>query len=169
MEREEFELILKDIVSNKVVREMKNYRQHYSTTCFDHCYDAAYTCFLICKKLNWDYVSATRGAMLHDLFLYDWRKKDNRTNKWHAFTHGKIACENAKKEFILTEKEQDIIKSHMWPLTVKLPKSKEAMLLTFVDKYCALKEFKNHVVSQIKTGKVFRYATFLYMFIISKF
>ncbi len=169
MEKEEFEKILKNIVNNEKVQEMKNFRQHYSTTCFAHCYDTAFICYKICKKLNWDYESATKGAMLHDLFLYDWRVKENRTNKWHAFTHGKIACENACHEFDLTEKEQDIIKSHMWPVTVIPPKSKEGMLLTFVDKYCATKEFKNYIVKCIKSGKVFRYATFIYMFIIRKF
>ena len=37
------------------------------------------------KKLGLDYVSATRGAMLHDLFLYDWRTpKKDRVNKKDA-------------------------------------------------------------------------------------
>ena len=51
------------------------------------------------KKLRLDYVSATRGAMLHDLFLYDWRtpKKDRVNKKMHAFTHGEIALNNATK------------------------------------------------------------------------
>ena len=29
--------IVSDIIKNKTVLQMKNYRQHYETTCFDHC------------------------------------------------------------------------------------------------------------------------------------
>lgn len=78
--------------------------------------------------------------MLHDLFLYDWRKKQPDHKGLHAFIHGKIACENANKLFDLNKKEQNIIKSHMWPISLNLPKSKEAFLITAVDKYCALLE-----------------------------
>jgi len=31
----------------------------------------------ICKKYNLDYASAARAGMVHDLFLYDWRKREN--------------------------------------------------------------------------------------------
>jgi uncharacterized protein len=36
--------------------------------------------------------------------------------------------------------ERDIIEKHMWPLTLKLPKYKEALIVSFVDKYCAFME-----------------------------
>ena len=71
----EFQEIINPLITNETVLQMKNFRQHYETTCFDHCYTAAYYCYLICKKYNLDYKSAARAAMLHDLFLYDWRKR----------------------------------------------------------------------------------------------
>ena len=40
----EFLNIIKDIISNETVQEMKNFRQHYETTCFDHCYMVSYYC-----------------------------------------------------------------------------------------------------------------------------
>ena len=107
-----FESIVEDLISNKTVLQMKNYRQHFDTSCFDHCYLTAYYCYIICKKLNLDYISATRAAMLHDLFLYDWREKSS-THRLHAFHHGKVACMNACKIFDLNQKEKDIITRHM--------------------------------------------------------
>ena len=68
MKEKEFDLIINDLVNNKTVLEMKKYYQHGSTNCFEHCYNVAYICYKMAKKLGWDSVSAARGAMLHDLF-----------------------------------------------------------------------------------------------------
>ena len=163
----EFQEIIKPLITNETVLQMKNFRQHYETTCFDHCYTAAYYCYLICKKYNLDYKSATRATMLHDLFLYDWRKRQPNRKGLHAFTHGKTACENACKLFDLNEKEKDIIIKHMWPVTVEFPKSLEGFILTFVDKYCAMSETFEVLQSRLFMKKAFRYAyVFLSLIII---
>jgi uncharacterized protein len=80
-----------------------------------------------------------RGALLHDFFLYDWHIPD-KTRRWHGFTHPRIALENAKKYFKLNEKEKDIILNHMWPLTVKFPRSREAFIVCIADKICSIIE-----------------------------
>ena len=154
----EFLNIIKDIISNETVQEMKNFRQHYETTCFDHCYMVSYYCYLICKKYKLDYISATKAAMLHDLFLYDWRIRQPDRKGLHAFTHGKLACENASKLFDLTQKEKDMIITHMWPVTMKFPTSIEGLILTFVDKYCATSETFEVLKSRMFMKKTFRYA-----------
>ena len=51
----DFMNIVGDILENKMVQQMKNYRQHYETTCFEHCLIASYFCYLYCKKHNLDY------------------------------------------------------------------------------------------------------------------
>ena len=158
----EFQQIIKPLISNTTVQQMENYRQHYETSCFDHCYYAAYYCYLICKKYNLDYKSATRAAMLHDLFLYDWRVRQPDRKGLHAFTHGKVACNNACKLFDLNEKEKDIIIKHMWPVTIEFPKSIEGFILTFVDKYCALSESLDILKSRLFTKKAIRY-TYAFM------
>lgn len=145
---QEFLLIIEDIIENKTVQEMKKYRQHYNTSCYDHCLEASYYCFKICKKLKLDYKSCARAAMLHDLFLYDWRKKQPDRKGLHAFTHPKTAYENASKLFELNDMQKDIILKHMWPLTIKLPRYKESFILTLVDKYCALSESYNEYKSR---------------------
>lgn len=144
----EFKKILLDLAGNETVQKMKQYKQHCDTSCFLHCYYAAYYCYVISKCLGLDYVSATRGAMLHDLFLYDWHIKQKDLS-WHAFTHPKIAYNNASKIFELNSTEKDMIINHMWPLTIRLPKTKEAWVLIFVDKYCAIKETVQYFIFKL--------------------
>ncbi len=163
----EFESIIADLVSNETVQKMNNFRQHYDTSCFEHCKNVAFYSYLICKKYGLDYKSAARAGMLHDLFLYDWRKKDNNRKGFHAFRHPRISLNNASKLFILNNKEQDIILKHMWPITIVLPKYKESYIITLVDKYCALQESFNAYKSKRKLQVLYRYAyVFLSLFII---
>lgn len=153
----EFENIIKPLISNDTVKQMKNYRQHFDVSCYDHCYMAAYYCYIVCKKFHLDYVAATRAAMLHDLFLYDWRDKNSHA-RFHAFHHGKTACENASALFELNQKEKDIIIRHMWPVTLPFPNSTEGFILTLVDKYCALQESCENIKSYAYSKRFFRYA-----------
>ena len=134
----EFQRIVKEIVSNDSVQEMKKYRQHGNMNCFEHCYRVAYESYRICKKWKLDYVSVARAGMVHDMFLYDWRKKSPEHKPFHAFHHGKKAFMNASKEFALSKKGKDMIIKHMWPLTIIPPWSIEGIILSCVDKYCAI-------------------------------
>ena len=101
----EFKLLVEDLISNETVQEMKQYRQHYDTSTFEHCLYVSYISYKICKKLKLDYKAAARAGMLHDLFLYDWRNSKKLLNleRSHAFIHPKIALENASKLFELTK------------------------------------------------------------------
>lgn len=154
----EFKSILKDIIENDTVKKMYNFRQHYNTTCFDHCFKVALYNYIICKKLKLDYVSAVRAGMLHDLFLYDWRVHQPGRKRLHAFHHPRIALENSLNLFDLNIKEKDIILKHMWPLTIIPPKYVESYITTFVDKYCALEESFIYYKNNIKLNKIYRYA-----------
>lgn len=149
----EFYELIKELLENETVKEMNQYMQHFDTTCYEHCYRASFYCYKISKKLNLDYKSAARGAMLHDLFLYDWRKKLNGRKGLHAFTHGKTSCKNACKLFNLNYKEKDMIERHMFPVTIIPPKTKEGFLLTLVDKYCTLIEFHNYISNKFSFNK----------------
>ena len=82
-----------------------------------------------------------RGALLHDYFLYDWHDRSRENYQMlHGFYHPGIALKNASREYKLTLREKDIIKKHMWPLTVKPPVCREAWVVTAADKYCSLLE-----------------------------
>ena len=156
----EFFNIIKDIISNDIVKQMKNYRQHCNTSCYKHCMQVSYFTYIACKKLKLDYISATRAAMLHDLFLYDWRKKYRSIELpgLHAFVHPQIALENANKLFKLNKMEQDIIAKHMWPITFLLPKYRESYIVTIMDKYSACLETYVYIRNKLQTKTFYKYA-----------
>lgn len=143
----EFKQIVGPVALHSKIKQMKRYRHHYDTSCYSHCFRVAYCCYVVAKKLNLDYVTLTRAAMMHDFFLYDWRQGARHEVKGffnkHAFVHGKIAYRKANKIFGISKKERDIIENHMWPVTLKLPKYKETYVISLVDKYCATVESIN--------------------------
>ena len=167
----EFKNIINEIRSNPKVREMNNYMQHSTTSCYNHCLHVAYYTYLICKKYNLDYISGARGAMLHDFFLYDWHKHRNiqSLKDLHAFSHPKIALENSLKLFYLNNIEQDIILKHMWPLTISFPKYKESYIVTLADKYCATVEFFKYLNKRYKLKMIYRYAYIFLTIILVRF
>lgn len=164
----EFIEIIKNILKNETVQQMKKYRQHCQTSCFDHCLMVSYYCYRYCKKHNLDYISCARAGMLHDLFLYDWRKRQNGRKGLHAFTHPLTAYQNASKLFELNKVEKDIIIKHMWPVTIlSIPKFKESFVLTLVDKRCAINDIIYQMRMHYSKKKFFKFAyVFLGLFIL---
>lgn len=111
--------------------------QHGNISVMRHSIKVAYASLKLSRKLdiNVNEKEMVRGALLHDYFLYDWHDEEHcGLHNLHGFYHPGIALENAMAEYTLTDREQDIIKKHMWPLTVKLPKYKESWVVTSADK-----------------------------------
>jgi len=132
-----------DILRHEEFRKLKDYF-HHNSSIYRHVHDVAYLSYRISKFLGLDYRSTARGALLHDFFLYDWRNHDAPDlprEKFHGLEHPKIAVANARKYFSLNDIEEDIIRKHMWPLTLVPPKYKESYIVSFADKYLSSKEF----------------------------
>lgn len=135
----EYVALIEDLLEREEVKQLNNYTQHHFTTRLEHSISVSYLSYRIAKRYGLDTRSTARAGLLHDLFYYDWRttKFDEGT---HAYVHPRMACENAKKITELNALECDIIIKHMWLATVALPKYKESYVVTFVDKFCAVKE-----------------------------
>lgn len=132
-----------DILNSDNFIKTNQYIQHGDMTVSKHCIDVAKYSLAISRKfrINCNQRDLIRGALLHDYFLYDWHDKEHRSIKGlHGFYHPGIALKNASKEYQLTSRERDIIKKHMWPLTVVPPQCREAWIVTTADKYCSLLE-----------------------------
>lgn len=141
----DFENCISDLLQSNIVCSMEQFKHHCSISCLEHSIHVSYISYKICKFLKLDCNSAARGGLLHDMFLYDWRITKLNRGK-HAFVHPYIAFENANVIFCLNKKEKDIIKKHMWPLTIILPKYKESFIVSLVDKYCAFIEIINSLI-----------------------
>ena len=137
----EFYVIIKDLLEDDYVIQMQKFTHHLNITCYQHCINVAYYNYLLCRKFGFDKRAAARGGVLHDLFLYNWKEtKRQKKEPYHAFSHGRVALENARSRFELSACEENIIASHMFPLSQDLPKYKESFVITLVDKYCAVAE-----------------------------
>lgn len=126
-----------DLYNSNQLQSLGQYEQHFKINRLQHIRSVAYLSFLISRKLGLDYKSTARAATMHDLFYYDWRE-DDLSHKLHGYRHPKTSLKNAYYLCgALNKKEEDIIKKHMWPLTVVFPKYAESYVVTAMDKYCA--------------------------------
>ncbi len=132
-----------DIFASENFRSTRNHIQHGTVTVNSHCINVARHSLMISKKLGvrCNQRELIRGALLHDYFLYDWHDKDHiNPLRLHGFFHPGIALRNASSEYELTAREKDIIRKHMWPMTVVPPSCREAWIVTVADKWVSLME-----------------------------
>lgn len=134
----EFKAAIQPLIKSEAVQQMKKFPHHGATSCYRHSMHVSFYNFLLCKLLHLDAKAGARAGLLHDLFLYDWHEHKPQLGELpHGFTHPTTALRNANKRFKLSEKEQDMIKKHMFPLTIGLPKYKETWVIVMVDKFCS--------------------------------
>ena len=141
-DREKYKKAVLDLLRNPNVREMKKYSQHDTSNSLRHSIHVAKVSFGLAELMHIriDEEVLAIGAILHDYYLYDIDESGFSDYK-HGTMHPQTALDNAMKDFQLNPKEQNIIRSHMWPLTLfHIPMSKEAWIVTLADKYCATKE-----------------------------
>lgn len=145
----EFRNAARPLLENPAVARLAQYKHHRGKTRLEHVKEVAYLSFLWGKRLSLDCDSIIRGALLHDLFFYDWLHEGPRL---HGFRHHNIALKNARQITHLSKKEKDIIKKHMWPLTVVPPRYMESLVVSLVDTFCSVRDYLG-VKKHDKTAK----------------
>lgn len=140
-EARDFRALIGELLEDPKAAEMKKYIQHGRVTTWQHGLSVARESFLLARRLhlkNIEERQLVRAAFLHDYFLYDWHEQGD---SFHGFHHPDIAAENAARDFDISDREENIIRSHMWPLTFRhLPKSREAVIVSVADKIVSLRE-----------------------------
>ena len=144
-EREEFDSCLGEYLDHPMVKKLDDYVAHGKISVLTHSLDVAMTAYRLDKAfhVNADPHTLLVGALLHDFYLYDWHQARLFVNifKMHGYTHPGKASENAAAYFGVNEGIQEVIRCHMWPLTLRsFPRSREARLVCVADKICAIRE-----------------------------
>ena len=132
----EFCRLTGELLESEPVRMMGRWQHHGRITTLDHSLFVAYLSYRAARWLRLDERAAARGGLLHDLYLYDPRDKSAHPGS-QCFDHPRAAARNAEQVTKLSDKERNIILSHMWPLGGALPRSLEALLVDLVDTFCA--------------------------------
>ncbi len=155
----EFERIISPVLEIEEFNQLK-FITHHGITRYDHSIRVAYLSYKVSKFLHLDYKEVTIAALLHDFFL-DEVKDESETKKLRL--HPQFAVKNASKYFDLTEKQIDIISTHMFPVTFTPPKYIESWIVDFLDDAAALYE-KGYGIH-----KELRMALCLFMFLVVNF
>ena len=115
---------------------------HHGLTRYKHIMHVAKGSYFICRPLLLDYVSATRGALLHDYFNEDEYLLVKGLDKPRI--HPFLALNNSLKEHDLNDIEKNIIISHMYPIGLIKPIYIESWVVSIVDKSVATYEYINY-------------------------
>ena len=157
----EYLSIINKIMNNNEFKELGNIK-HHNTNRMNHSIKVSYYSYKIAKKLKLDYEDVAVGGLLHDFYKDEISDCDRFKDKLLLFStkHPKDAVNNAITNFELTEKEINIIKTHMFPMDYKVPKYAESWLVSIVDKILSFGEFYK------KFSHKFSYSISLYMIFI---
>lgn len=142
-QNQEFDLLIKDIINNPNFRELDN-EMHHGISRYRHSYRVAEGVYKLTKKLHFNYKEATRAALLHD-FYFNYQLEENGEAK-NLVEHPHMALLNASKYYKLSDLQKNMIASHMFPLSKVLPKYKESICITIVDKVVAIYEQQRYKV-----------------------
>lgn len=140
-EKQQLEDLYQSYLNNEKVLRMKSIPMHRGSNCFIHSFRVAKLAMKrAARKKNLDYKAILEGALFHDYYLYDWRT-DKSLLKGHGKNHPRIASENAKADFNISDNASNIILRHMWPCNIKMfPNTKEARIVSIADKEIAASE-----------------------------
>ena len=133
----EFESIANEIINSEKYQSLKS-ENHHGLSRYEHSLRVAKNTYRLSKKMKLDYISATRGALLHDYFTDEEYRNTKGMKKYSM--HPVIALNNAIREYELNPIEENVIVSHMYPMGKTKPNCKESWLVTSVDKSVAIYE-----------------------------
>ena len=136
-----FEDISKNIILTSKYKSLKS-DYHHGLTRYIHLMHVAKITYYVAKFLRLDYISATRGALLHDLFNEEEYLSVKGLDKPRI--HPFLALNNAKNIYDINVVEENIIISHMFPIGKIKPLFLESWVVTIIDKLVASYEYINY-------------------------
>ncbi len=132
---DEFNRLIWPIIQNEEYQKTK-FCTHHGLNRYDHMVRVAYYSYKITKVLHLNYQEATKGAVLHDFFF----NEEEKNKIVRLVEHPEMAYLNASKYFDLSDLEEDIIRTHMFPIGKKVPKYLESWIVDLVDDVASIYE-----------------------------
>ena len=145
LKQEDKEMILKCVMTlnnQTAFAKLRDYTHHYNTSTYYHSIGVAFLSLWLVRalRIKCQEEQLIYGALLHDYYLYDCHSGEHFG---HLFKHAKISLENAKRDWKISKKQENIIRCHMFPLTLMPPCYRESIIVNIADKVCALYECMN--------------------------
>ncbi len=163
MEKEEFYRYTKDILEHEEFQKLRTF-VHHGLNRYDHSLRVARISYGITRFLGLDKEKTARAALLHDFFLEDSVELGKKEKLKMLVKHPQYALATAKKYFSLSELEEDIIVSHMFPIGIRLPRYLESWIVDLTDDVVAVYEKCYGFQKQISFA-----TSFLFLFLLNSF
>lgn len=143
-----------DILGNEEFKKMENI-VHHGVNRLNHSIRVSYYSYKIAKFFRLDSEKVARAALLHDFFFENNINLDKKEKIVTMLNHPKYAAENSKKYFELSELEEDIILTHMFPVALRVPKYFESWMVDLVDDVASIYERSSVISRQLSTATCF--------------
>ena len=139
--KNDLEAIYQSFLHDEKILKMKEVSMHRGSNCYIHSFKVAKLAIKrALRHKRGDLYVILMGSILHDYYLYDWRK-DREKMKKHLSSHPYTAAQNALRDFSISEEVKKVIESHMWPVNFSnFPETKEARIISNADKAICLRE-----------------------------
>lgn len=143
-----------DILEHNEFKKMENI-VHHGIDRLSHSIRVSYYSYKIAKFLRLDSTKVARAALLHDFFFEDNSELNKKNRIITMVKHPRYAKENAKKYFELSELEEDIILTHMFPIALRIPKYLESWMVDLIDDIASVYERGSVISRQLSTASCF--------------
>ena len=133
--------IVNPILENKDFNGIAEIKHHDSNR-LNHSLKVSYYSYKVAKLCRLNVVATARAGLLHDFYYESILDQNSAKEKMKLYlSHQEEAVNNSRKYFNLSDREENIIATHMFPVTKKIPRYKESWVVTSVDKGVAIAEF----------------------------
>lgn len=133
--KKDLEEIYQSFLHDERILKMKEISMHRGSNCYIHSFKVAKLAIKrALRHHKGNLYTILLASILHDYYLYDWRKEKAR-KRHHMGIHPYIAAKNAERDFGIHTPVKRAIQSHMWPVNIAdFPRTKEARIVSNADK-----------------------------------
>lgn len=151
IKKDEFDSIIEPLLDIEEFHELESI-EHHGITRYNHSLRVAYYTYVVTKLLHLNYKEATEAALLHDFFTDE---VDDENGMFKLRRHPGYAVKNASKYLDLSPLQEDIIKTHMFPVTFTPPKYIESWVVDIADDVASIYERSYSTRRQLSAAGVF--------------